>query len=247
MRLIDRNAQTNRWRQIAAIEKVVLSLGMIVLGLCSASWLVQGLILATMLLLLRFGAGVGLADILKSASVPLLFILASTLAQIVTLDVNHMMPVIGLSPASINAAAFVGLRSLACIGALLFLALTTPLTDLLRLLRRLGLGAEVSDVALMMFRFVWLTLDCLERGRQSQANRLGYGGYRRSLQSIGMLLANLLPRVLGRAQRLEAGLASRGYHGELRFIVRERPLSAGRLLAVSLLLLSIAALGRIAG
>lgn len=244
MRLIDRSAQTNRWRQVAAIEKVALSLGMMILALCSTSWLVQGQVLLAIVLLLRLGAWIGLHDMLVSAAVPAGFIFASTLAQIVTLDFDYFRPVVDLSLTMVEPAVFIGLRSLACVAALLFLALTTPLTDILRLLRRMGLGAEVSDIALMMFRFVWLTLDCLESGRQSQVNRLGYGGYRRTIHSIGMLMANLLPRVLGRAQRLEAGLAARGYSGELRFIVREQPLSPGRLLAGLALILGIAAVGR---
>ncbi len=88
----------------------------------------------------------------------------------------------------------------------------------MQLLRRVGVSAELSDIALMMFRFVWLTLDCAEAGVQSQANRLGYVTYRGGLHSMGMLLSSLLPRVLNRARRLESGLAARGYAGELRFV-----------------------------
>jgi cobalt/nickel transport system permease protein len=245
VRLIDRNAQTNRWRRVAAIEKVAFSLGMIVLALLSPSWTVQGLIVATMLALTFVGAGVPLRDMLVSASVPAGFILASSLAQILTVRIDHFVPQVGISVAALGPACFIGLRSLAGVSALLFLALTTPLTDILRLLRRAGLSAEVSDIALMMFRFVWLTLDCLESSRRAQANRLGFVGYRRSLRSTGMLLANLLPRVMGRANRLEAGMAARGYTGELTFITREEGADYRRLLAAAGLIVAMAILGRI--
>jgi cobalt/nickel transport system permease protein len=106
-------------------------------------------------------------------------------------------------------------------------------------------GAEISDIALMMFRFIWLTLDCAESGVNSQANRLGYATYRGGLKSMGMLLASLLPRVLSRARRLEAGLAARGYTGELRFVELQRAVSRPRQLLILGLLAGVALLGRV--
>ena len=66
---------------------------------------------------------------------------------------------------------------------------------------------------MVMFRIIWLLLDCLEAGQRSLGARLGFNGNRRMLKSSGLLLASLLPRVLGRARRMEAGLAARGYTG----------------------------------
>jgi cobalt/nickel transport system permease protein len=245
MRLIDRNAQTNRWRRLPALEKAALAIGMMIAALCSPGWMAQGVVLMTCAALLLWGARIPGGDILRSASVPAGFIALSSLAQIVTLHAENGWPVPGLSEDALLPAGFIALRSLACVAALLFLALTTPLTDILRLLRRAGIGPEASDIALMMFRFIWLTLDCVESSSRSQANRLGYDGYRRSLRSLGLLLAALLPRVLNRAQRVEAGLAARGYDGELRFIDLEEKLSLARLGAAASLITTIAVIGRV--
>jgi cobalt/nickel transport system permease protein len=244
-RRIDRNAQTNRWRQLPAAEKAVFAIGLMIASLASKGWLVQGMIIVTMVSLLVRGARVPFRDVLATATIPVGFIAASTLAQCVTLRFDHGTPLLGLSWAALEPAAYVGFRSFACVLALLGLALTTPLTDILRLLRRMGVAPEVSDIALMMFRFIWLTLDCAERGAQSQANRLGYSTYRRTLHSLGLLLASLLPRVLGRAQRLEAGLSSRGYTGELRFAELQQPTSRVHFAAILGLVLSVAFIGRV--
>jgi cobalt/nickel transport system permease protein len=217
---------------------------MMVVSLCTPGWLVQGAIILLTWASLLAGARVPPRDALSCAAIPLGFIAASSVAQIISLRVAPGMPVLGLSSAAFEPAARVALRSFACVSALLWLALTTPLTDILQLMRRVGLGHEISDIALMMFRFIWLTLDCLESGVHSQANRLGYVGYRRALHSMGMLMATMLPRVLGRARRLENGLAARGYNGELRFVAIERPTSRLRQLAIVTLLLGVAVLGR---
>jgi cobalt/nickel transport system permease protein len=217
---------------------------MMIVSLSVTGWLVQGIIMLLMWGSLLAGARVPLRDAAACAAIPLGFIAASSVAQIVSVHFVDAAPVFGISRDALQPAARVALRSCACVSALLWLALTTPLTDILQLLRRLGLGHEISDIALMMFRFVWLTLDCLESGVQSQANRLGYAGYRRGLRSTAMLMAALLPRVLGRARRLENGLAARGYSGELRFIAIERPASRARQMGIVTVLAAVAVFGR---
>jgi cobalt/nickel transport system permease protein len=243
VRLIDRNAQTNRWRRIPAAEKAALAIGMMVVSLLSG-WAAQLLIIALMSGLLIFGARVKARDVWNSATIPFSFIALSSAAQLVTLHFEHGWPVFGIAWEAWLPAMHVALRSFACVMALITLALTTPLTDVVQLLRRVGLSPEISDIALMMFRFIWLTLDCVESGVQSQANRLGYASYRGGLHSMGMLLASLLPRVLSRARRLEAGLAARGYTGELRFIELQQDASWRRQVAIVALLAGVALLGQ---
>jgi cobalt/nickel transport system permease protein len=244
VRLIDRNAQTNRWRRVPAADKAAFAIGMMVVCLLS-TWPAQLLVIALMLVSLVAGARVPSRDVWNSASIPVSFIAASTVAQIITLHFNGGAPVFGISSDALLPAARVALRSFACVSALIWLALTTPLTDIVQLLRRMGIGPEISDLALMMFRFIWLTLDCVESGVHSQANRLGYATYRGGLRSMGMLLASLLPRVLSRARRQEAGLAARGYTGELRFVELQRAASRPRQLLIIGLLAGVALLGRV--
>ncbi len=242
MRLIDRNAHTNRWRRIPAADKAVFALGMMLVCLLT-SWPAQLAVIVLMAGSLVAGARVPARDVWNCATIPLGFIAAGSVAQIITLHFAGGIPVFGLSSSSLLPAARVALRSFACVSALIWLALTTPLTDILQLLRRLGVGAEICDIALMMFRFIWLTLDSVESGIQSQANRLGYATYRGGLRSMGMLLASLLPRVLSRARRLEAGLAARGYTGELRFVELQYTASRPRQLLIVGVVAAVACLG----
>jgi cobalt/nickel transport system permease protein len=243
VRLIDRNAQTNRWRRIPAADKAALAIGMMVVALFSG-WAAQVLIIVLTAALLTLSARVPARDVWSSATIPFSFIALSSAAQLITLNFEHLRPLFGIAWSAWLPAVHVALRSFACVMALITLALTTPLTDIVQLLRRIGLSAEISDIALMMFRFIWLTLDCVESGVQSQANRLGYATYRGGLHSMGMLLASLLPRVLNRARRLEAGLAARGYTGELKFVELQHEHSWRRQMGIAALLAGLAILGR---
>ncbi|GGB59403.1 cobalt ECF transporter T component CbiQ [Tistrella bauzanensis] len=230
MRAIDRSAHTNRWRHWPAAEKLVVCTGLMLVSLLAAGWAGQVIILAGLVAALLAGARVRPGDLARAAMVPVGFIATSTLAQMVTLDLSTGWPVFGIAgPEARLQALFVGQRSLTCVTALLALALTTPLTSILQLFQRRGLAGDIGDIALMMFRIIWLVLDCLEAGQRAQAARLGHEGARRMIRSNGRLLACLLPRVLDRAQRMNTGLGVRGYDGTLRFVSVEAAASAPRI------------------
>jgi cobalt/nickel transport system permease protein len=134
-------------------------------------------------------------------------------------------------------------RSFAALTCLLFLALTTPATDLIVGLRRLGLPAEIAEIALLMYRFLFLLGDTAMAMDSAQAARLGHFGAKRRLRSLGLLIANLLPRALGRARRLEVGLAARGWNGEMRVLSKRTKTSMPALGLVLLVEAAIAATG----
>ncbi len=141
-----------------------------------------------------------------------------------------------------NAAGLIA-RSTAGLTCLLFLALTTPVTDLLAGLRRLGLPVEVAEVALLTYRFLFLLADTAMAMDAAQAARLGHDGFHRRLRSLGVLAANLLPRAMDRARRLEIGLAARGWEGEMRVLPSQAKLSAFGLTAVLAVEAATAAIG----
>ncbi len=243
MRLIDRSAQTSRWRAVPTAEKLALSLSALLVAVLSASLAVKAFILAAMAGLALFGAGVSPSDYLKAFAVPAGFILTGVVAQCLTVSLAG----IGLAPpAALALALGFGLTAFASISALLLLALTTPLTRLIEWLERRGLNPHLADIALVMFRMIWLTLDCLESGERALKGRLGHSTYRGILTSHGLLLAALLPRVFSRAGRLETGLAARGYEGRLVFLSTERPSRLFRLAATVTAFAGLFLVGRVA-
>lgn len=230
MYFIDRAAQAGRWRWWPAGEKLLLALGVMGISLGVAGWIGQGLLLALMVGLTIGAARVPVGTWLKAACIPMGFILMGMLAQFIALDIRDG----GLSVALVSEddmvkAVFVGMRSFVCVTALLFLALTTPLASLMHLLQRLGLRGELTDVAFLMLRFVWLVFDSLQTGQRAQDARLGRITARRWLRSSALLAAGLLPRTLDRARRMTMGLDARCSTGTLNVLSLERTASPTRL------------------
>jgi len=110
-------------------------------------------------------------------------------------------------------------------------------------LRRLGVSAEVAEVALLIYRLLFLFTDTARAMSAAQAARLGGVGVRRRLRSLGMLLANLLPRAFARARRMEVGLLARGWHGEMRVLAASYPVSFQGMAGVILVESAIACIG----
>ena len=173
------------------------------------------------------GARVPVRVWLGCALAPAGFMLTGAVALAVQFDGHGF----SLSPVGLAAAGGLIARALAGLSCLLFLALTTPATDLMAGLRRLGVPAEIVEVALLMYRFIFLIADEAFAMNAAQAARLGHATGCRRLRSLGLLLASLLPRALDRARRLETGLAARGWDGEMR-VLSDQPARSWPVLAL---------------
>lgn len=229
MTAIDRLAHASRWRRRSLAEKALLALGLMVLAVTVPPWPGGVLVLAVALAATILGGGVSPPDWLRAAAPALGFIVLGAATLGVSLD----------GTVAVAPALTVLVRGTAAVAALLLLATTTPAADLVRGARRLGLSPDLAEVTLATYRFVFLLGDTARSIHAAQAARLGTVGWRRSLSSLGQLIAALLPRALDRARRLEVGLAARGFDGTLPTLAPARPASASGLTMVAATLAAV--------
>lgn len=236
---IDRAAYLNAWRKRPLGEKAALALGMLVLAVALPP-LPGGVVVAAVMLGFTFiGARVPLGIWLSTAAAPLGFLLTGAATLLVSIGPDGVQ----FSSAGLQDATLLALRSFSALACLLFLILTTPLTDTLVGLRRLGLPRDIVDIALLTHRFVFIIADVALGMSHAQEARLGRATRRRWLRSTGLLAANLLPRTLDRARRLETGLSARGWDGEMRVLNDAPKASAANLVSILLLEMIVALIG----
>lgn len=237
---IDRIAATNRWRDRSLGEKALLGLGLLALALLTPPWPTAVAIVAVATLAVTRGAGVPMRTWIKILAAPLGFVLTGAATLLIELGPHG----IAFAADGLPRAAGLTLRATAAVSGLLTLTLTTPATDLVASLRRLKVPVEIVEIALLTHRFLLLAGDTASAMNTAQAARLGHVDWRRRIRSTGMLAANLLPRTLDRARRLETGLAARGWTGAaLTVLSPKRPVSARGLAATLATLAVVAALG----
>lgn len=207
---IDDAAWSSRWRDRSLLDKSVVSLGLVLAALLLPPWPGSVLVAATAIGLALWGSRTPPRLLLRALSVPLVFIVVGAASVAITIAVEPNWS-IGVTDESLSRAAGVAGHALAGTLAVLLLALTTPMVDILAGLGRLRVPGPCIEVVAVMYRMLFILLDTTRAIHASQNARLGYSTASRSLRSAGALCSAVLLHAWGRARRLEQGLAGRGY------------------------------------
>jgi cobalt/nickel transport system permease protein len=118
------------------------------------------------------------------------------------------------SPASLYRGLNLVTRALGAAAAMNFLALTTPLVDMIELFRRWHIPGELIDVMVIVYRSIFLLLESLNTMYRAQDSRLGYNtSYWRAMNSAALLASRLFVEAFQRSRRMQLALESRGYEG----------------------------------
>lgn len=167
-----------------------------------------------------FGAGIPATRFIRVAAPTFLFLMASILSLLVTLDFGgtHSGVSLHLAESELPAVAQVGCRSLACLTALLFLALTTPLSDIISLLRRCRVPDTLLDLMTLCYRTLFVLSEAVHETITAQSARLGYATFTLSIRSLGGLVSNLIVQVWQRSLALHIAAQARNNSGTLRFL-----------------------------
>jgi len=228
--LIDQNAYTNRWRQVNPAAKAVFG----ICGICAAflagqTWLAGTLALIIALITI-VGAGIPVSQYLRAIAPALFFLGISAMTLLVSFDGSG----ITFTGVGHNQAMQLCGRATASITALLFLALTTPMSEIIALLRKLKLPDLMLDIAVIGYRMLFVLLATVRQIQTAQAARLGYDGPRHAFRSLGQMIAAVTLQVWQRATALDLAAETRCSNGTLHFIT---PVYAdtGRDLTVALL------------
>jgi cobalt/nickel transport system permease protein len=218
--LTEQSAYTNNWRQVSPVSKGCFSLCGMVAAFAAGSPRTALAVAFILSLVTIFGAGVPAMRYLRVATPPLLFLTASGLSLLISLDFGSSAHGISLhlAEAEFPRIAQVCCRSLASLAALLFLALTTPLSDIISLLRRCKVPDTLLDLMTLCYRTLFVLSEAVHDTITAQSARLGYTSLRLSLWSLGGLVANLTVQVWQRSQALHLAALARNNDGALRFL-----------------------------
>lgn len=227
LRKVEEIAYCNRFSTIHPAEKLLFGLGMLLIALASPP-LPGALVILVIITAAVGAAGVPRALYLKALGVPFLFTVTGVLGLVIRLDWQQGLQ-LDLSAGTALQVVSLASRSLAAIGCLSFLALTTPVAHLLALLKGEGSAGVVRDIMLTLYSTLFLFVEAVERMYRAQQARLGYEGWSRSLRSAGNMASALWVGVTVKSHRLYLGLSSRGYPEGVHSAIDFQPLSWTRI------------------
>lgn len=231
---LDALAHGNRLRALPPGHKLAFAAVLLLLALV-AQPPVQLLIVLWMIVWITGHAGIPVRLILPLLLLPLGFAIASLPAIVIHAVASESFsavqadvwrglgrPVAGwtlyISRLGLSQAGELLSRSLAATSALFFLLLTTPFSELVQVLRRLGLPPLLLELMVQVYGFIVTLWAIVDEIALAQKARSGYSSWRRSVRSLSLLIGQLLQRSLTTYRGLSMGLAARGYQGELRLV-----------------------------
>lgn len=245
---IDQFAHANRLRSVHPAEKI--SFAVLTLAICLT--VSRPLISLVIILVMGGGivlwAGIPLRFYIKLMLVPLVFLLISVLTVAFQVS-RYSLPLvwgftiwdknIGVTTASLGLANNLFLKSLAAVSCLYFLTLTTPVLEIMWIMRKAKVPTLFLELMLIVYRFIFVLLETASRIYISQASRWGYASLKTSYYSLAWLVANLLVKSYYHARQLFAALLARCYQEELKVLEMSYPLSRKNIVMVALFELAL--------
>lgn len=125
---------------------------------------------------------------------------------------------IGVTAQGINQGILVFFRVVGGVSALGFLILTTPMNRLFGVFHDIHMPAILTDLAILMYRYIFLFLDVTATMYNSQKTRLGYHNYMSWMNCLASLAGMVFIRTWEQGEISYKALASRGYNGRLNML-----------------------------
>jgi cobalt/nickel transport system permease protein len=218
--LIEQCAYSNRWRRVSPAAKGLFVCCALVASMLATS---PGLLFAMALCVAMAtvcGAGIRLQNYLRAVLAPLFFLGISGVTLLVSLQWDNGIS-LHWQPEQLPKVVFLCGRSLSCLTALLLLALTTPMSDLIELLRRMKIPDVLLDMMTLSYRMIFVFLESVHDIRVAQAARLGFASNRSALRSLGSMTGNLAAQIWQRSRNLHLAAQARANDGPFVFLEGE--------------------------
>ena len=247
---VDYYAYASHMRSWNATFKVIFSM------LCLLLCLILNNIYVSIAVILIMGymtvviGGLELDHYISMLLIPIVFLLFGSAAIAVGFSWNpvgqYNLNVFGwfyiyCSQASLWKASGLIFKALGAVSALYMMTLTTPLSELIVVLRKAHIPKVIIELMNMIYRYIFIMLDTHSRMKNSAEARLGYVDFKTSCYSFGQVASNLLIVSLKRGTDYYNALESRCYNGDLQFLEEEKPIRknqvAGAAVVVALLIL----------
>jgi len=251
---IDQYAYINKLRNTHPMEKFALTMVTLIICLSFNSWLLHLCVITSMTILILYGAKIPVSVYIRLMLIPFIFMIFGILGVALRVDNEAFIMlygisigewVIGFTMEGVFQAFAIFMRSYAGVTCLYFLTLTTPMVDIIWILKKLKIPAIITELMTIVYRFIFVLLETASTIYISQECRLGYTSIKKSYYSIGHLLTNLLIISFVRARELFIALSARGYKGELVVLEEKYKVSKKNILFISfteILFLSVAVL-----
>ncbi len=239
MLMLDSLAAHSGLRDVSPGLKTAFSVLVLLLCVSASDALVGIFVALSMVLIMGFLGKTPVDHIAELLMIPLLFLLVSCL--VILLEIlrepaglwqlrlgNHWLCV---TTGSLHRAVTLFFQAMGAVCCLYFLSSTTPMPQLIEVLRRCHVPELIIELMYLIYRYLFVLLDVQQKLTTAASARLGYAGVRRSVSTAGRVSGALLASSFRRSRACFDAMESRGYDGRLAFLSHTPRLQWKHLLA----------------
>lgn len=243
---LDLYAQISTYRSVSTRLKLLLGLGSILLSVTAINALVPltiGIILA--IVIVR-GNHTPAKVYLTLLVAPLIFTAISSVVIVVMqtggavlFSFQVLSFDISITEGGIYQSVLVFSRVFGSSSALFFIALTTPVIEVFSVLRQIGFPQVVIDLAMLMYRAIFILIEDASTIYRAQLMRCGYQSMRRGLITFAMMAGSLFIRAMDDGEQLLKAMDARCYDGKYAQLSGDSECSIKQAVIVSLFLFGL--------
>lgn len=205
MNTIDSLATNNRLTKTNPVFKAGLGIFFLALAFFIDRWEIHLAIVILTLIVVRFVAKINLKKFIKLYKIPAAFIVLGVISILIGFGYNtenytHYIKIgniyAGFQKSMINDAKLILSRSLAAISATFFISVTTPITQLAQVLKKMHVPQEFIEQMILMYRFIQIFSIELEAMHSAGELKHGFESPKTWLRSISEITKMLFFRVM---------------------------------------------------
>ena len=205
MNTIDSLATNNRLTKTNPVLKAGLGIFFLALAFFIDRWEIHLAIVILTLIVVRFVVKINLKKFIKLYKIPAAFIVLGVISILIGFGYNtenytHYIKIgniyAGFQKSMINDAKLILSRSLAAISATFFISVTTPITQLAQVLKKMHVPQEFIEQMILMYRFIQIFSIELEAMHSAGELKHGFESPKTWLRSISEITKMLFFRVM---------------------------------------------------
>ena len=223
MILIDKYAYSNELRKYPAKYKLLLALTGLLLSRIIDNYYFDLFTVFYMGALVILVAKLPYKAYLKLLFIPASFLIISIITIVLSInDVNYLFSVnflglaIGVTADSLQRGGKLFTTVLASLTSIYFLILTTPMIDLIKLMKKARLPKLFIELMVLVYSSIFIFIEEANNIYFAQTMRFGYMNRKNMLNSTSLLIRNLFVRVFIKQREMNISLECKLYNGEFK-------------------------------
>jgi cobalt/nickel transport system permease protein len=230
---IDVLAQSSGLKAVNPSLKFGAVLALIITSVASPNMYTGLFLMTVMIALMIFAGGLRIHQCVQIMALPASFLMIGGLALLFessaepsgVLYVNIFGYFLSVSAGTQARTALIIARSFGGFSCLCFLGVTTPMSDIIGVLRKFKCPDVIIDLMYLIYRYTFILLSLHHDMHGAAKSRLGFKDYRTSLRATGLIYSNLFVRSYQFASKNFDAMESRCYDNGIRFLEHQNKIN----------------------